>query len=116
MARSCRSGYPAGARNPRQGGRPPTPLSHEFTPRAGSISAGFSINTGDGALALPRRANQFAFRFARVQPRLQKYSAFAVGQIKSRTRAVSSHRGALRNVINAERDAVDAEALLDERR
>jgi adenylate cyclase len=51
-----------------------------------------------------------------VQPPLQKYFAFGVGQIKSTTRAVLSHRGALRNVTNAGRDAVDADALSDEGR
>ena len=35
-----------------------------------------------------------------VQPLLQKYSAFAVGQITSRTRAVLSPRGALAIVTN----------------
>ena len=34
------------------------------------------------------------------------------GKSLALTRAVSCHRGALRNVINAERDAVDANALL----
>jgi hypothetical protein len=51
-----------------------------------------------------------------VQSCLQKYFAFGVRQIKSTTRAVLSHRGALRNVTNAGRDAVDADALSDEGR
>jgi hypothetical protein len=51
-----------------------------------------------------------------VQSSLQKYFAFGVGQIKFTTRAVLSHRGALRNVTNAGRDAVDADALSDEGR
>src|ERR1700687_5986180 len=51
-----------------------------------------------------------------VQPHLQKYFASRVGQITSRTPAVQSHRGALRNVINAERDAVDAGTAGDEQR
>jgi hypothetical protein len=45
-----------------------------------------------------------------VQPHWQKYLAFAVGQIKSSTVAVSSHRGALAIVTTAGRDAVDARA------
>jgi hypothetical protein len=51
-----------------------------------------------------------------VQPLSQKYFAFRVGQITSTTPAVLSHRGALRNVINAGRDAVDAAVSQDERR
>jgi hypothetical protein len=47
-----------------------------------------------------------------VQSPQQKYFASRVGQIISTTRAVLSHRGVLRNVINAGRDAVDAGALL----
>jgi hypothetical protein len=50
----------------------------------------------------------------RVQSCLKKYSAGAVGQISGTGSRVLSHRGALANVINAGRDAVDAEALLDE--
>jgi hypothetical protein len=45
---------------------------------------------------------------------LQKYSTFAVGQISGMASHVSCHRGALRNVINAERDAVDASGAFDE--
>ena len=51
-----------------------------------------------------------------VQPSRKKYSARAIGQITFRTRAVSGHRGALANVINAAGDAVDADAQFDERR
>jgi hypothetical protein len=43
----------------------------------------------------------------------QKYFAFAVGQITSTRRPVP--RGALAHVINAGRDAVDADGTLDER-
>jgi hypothetical protein len=43
-----------------------------------------------------------------VQPLLQKYFCFPETQITSIFLAVLSHRGALRNVINAGRDAVDA--------
>ena len=49
-----------------------------------------------------------------VQPHLQKYFGFILTQISSLSRTVPSHRGALRNVINAERDAVDAGSMLDE--
>jgi hypothetical protein len=49
-----------------------------------------------------------------VQSWLQKYFRFHLTQISSLSRAVPSHRGALRNVINAERDAVDAGGALDE--
>ena len=52
--------------------------------------------------------------FLSVQPRSQKYFALGVGQIKSRTHAIPSHRGALRNVTDAERDAVDASGAKDE--
>jgi hypothetical protein len=49
-----------------------------------------------------------------VQPHLQKYFSFGVGQITSTTPAVLSYKGALRNVINAGRDAVDAGGASDE--
>ena len=49
-----------------------------------------------------------------VQRHLQKYFCFILTQISSLSRTVPSHRGALRNVINAERDAVDAGSMLDE--
>jgi hypothetical protein len=49
-----------------------------------------------------------------VQSWLQKYFSFLLTQISSLSRTVPSHRGALRNVINAERDAVDAASMLDE--
>jgi hypothetical protein len=44
----------------------------------------------------------------RVQPFAQKNFPSHVGQITSTTPAVLFYRGALANVINAERDAVDA--------
>jgi hypothetical protein len=68
--------------------------------------------------ALPRRptGKSIPLRILSVQSCLQKYFAFGVGQIKSTTRAVLSHRGALRNVTNAGQDAVDADALSDEGR
>src|SRR3954453_1711556 len=47
-----------------------------------------------------------------VQSRLQKYISSLFSQIKSITRAVSSHQGALAIVTNAGRDAVDADVLL----
>ena len=50
-----------------------------------------------------------------VQSVPEKYCAFAVGQIKSITRPVSSHQeGRLAIATNAGRDAVDADALLGE--
>jgi len=49
-----------------------------------------------------------------VQSPLRKYFASRVGQIISTTRAVLSYRGALRNVINAGGDAVDAGGVGDE--
>jgi hypothetical protein len=45
-----------------------------------------------------------------VQSCREKYFAGPVGQIRGTESPVSSHRGALANVINAARDAVDAEA------
>jgi hypothetical protein len=51
-----------------------------------------------------------------VQPLFQKYSTSRLPQISNISLTVPSHRGALRNVINAGRDAVDADALKDERR
>jgi hypothetical protein len=52
-----------------------------------------------------------------VQPFSQKYFALAVGQIIStNSRHPVPQRGALRNVINAGRDAVDADSADDERR
>jgi hypothetical protein len=50
-----------------------------------------------------------------VQPHLQKYFAFAVGQIKSTTRAVLSQERGVAHVINVGRDAVDADGAADER-
>jgi hypothetical protein len=47
---------------------------------------------------------------------LQKDFASPQTQISNISLTVPSHRGALRNVINAGRDAVDADALKDERR
>jgi hypothetical protein len=49
-----------------------------------------------------------------VQPPLQEYFPSSLTQISSLNRTVPSHRGALRNVINAGRDAVDAGSMLDE--
>src|SRR6476469_8467141 len=51
-----------------------------------------------------------------VQSSPKKYFAFRVGQITFTTPAVLTHRGALRNVINAGRDAVDVDGAIDERR
>jgi hypothetical protein len=51
-----------------------------------------------------------------VQSFLKKYSSSGLTQITSLIRAVPSLRGALRNVINAGRDAVDAAGAFDERR
>src|ERR1700712_1944826 len=51
-----------------------------------------------------------------VQSGLRKYFAGAVGQIRGIESRVSSHRGALRNVTNAARDAVDVKARFDETR
>jgi hypothetical protein len=65
---------------------------------------------------LPDGQISFVLRILSVQSRSQKNFAFGVGQIISTTRAVLSHRGALRNVTNAGRDAVDADALSDEGR
>ena len=45
-----------------------------------------------------------------VQSHLQKYFCFRLTQISSLSRAVLTHRGALRNVINAGQDAVDADS------
>jgi hypothetical protein len=45
-----------------------------------------------------------------VHPHLKKYIPSRLPQIKSITRAVSSHRGAIAIVTNAGRDAVDAAA------
>jgi hypothetical protein len=50
-----------------------------------------------------------------VKPVLQKYFCFLPRQISSLIRTSRSDRGALRNVINVERDAVDAGSARDER-
>jgi hypothetical protein len=47
-----------------------------------------------------------------VQSQLQKQTPSLFSQIKSITRAVSSHVGALAIVTNAGRDAMDADVLL----
>ncbi len=49
-----------------------------------------------------------------VKPRNQKYFYFRPTQIRCISLAIPSLRGALRNVINAGRDAVDAVSALDE--
>ena len=49
-----------------------------------------------------------------VQTCAQKYSAFPVGQINSTSCPSWSDRAALANVINVERDAVDAGGAQDE--
>jgi hypothetical protein len=51
----------------------------------------------------------------KVQPPLEKYSAFAVGQIISTSSPVSPQEGRLAIVTNAGRDAVDAAASARER-
>jgi hypothetical protein len=51
-----------------------------------------------------------------VQPLLQKYSDFPKTQISLYPPPSCPKRGALRNVINAGRDAVDAGGAFDERR
>src|SRR5258708_18464117 len=50
-----------------------------------------------------------------VQPLLQKYFCFGLTQIRCISKASCLKRGALRNVINAGRDAVDAGGACDER-
>ena len=45
-----------------------------------------------------------------VQPYLQKYSTSRLPQISNISLTVLSHRGALRNVTDAGRDAVDADS------
>ena len=51
----------------------------------------------------------------RVKPRNQKYFPSRLTQISSLIRTVLSHRGALRNVNNAGRDAMDVGSARDER-
>jgi hypothetical protein len=51
-----------------------------------------------------------------VQCVCEKYSAFPVGQIKSITPAILSHLRGVSIVMNAGRDAMDADVLLDEQR
>jgi hypothetical protein len=50
----------------------------------------------------------------RVKPRNQKYFCFRPTQISCISSPSRPERGALRNVINAGRDAVDAVSALDE--
>jgi hypothetical protein len=50
----------------------------------------------------------------RVKPRNQKYSCFRSTQISFISSPSRPERGALRNVINAGRDAVDAVGAFDE--
>jgi len=62
-----------------------------------------------------RRANhlcRLAITTLIVQPFLQKYSDFPKAQISCISTASCPERGALRNVINAGVDAVDAVALI----
>jgi hypothetical protein len=58
-----------------------------------------------------RRANQ-SLAQKPVQPPRKKYFAFSETQISRSVRTVPPLRGALRNVTDAERDAVDAAARL----
>ncbi len=51
----------------------------------------------------------------RVKPRNQKYICFYLTQIRCISITSCPERGALRNVINAGRDAVDAGSACDER-
>jgi hypothetical protein len=55
-----------------------------------------------------------AIELGRVQPPLQKYSDFPNNQISLYVRRPVPLRGALRNVISAGRDAVDADGAPDE--
>jgi hypothetical protein len=64
-----------------------------------------------------RRANQIAFPGLAVSsPSAKNIPLNTSGKSVALTRAVSCHRGALRNVINAAGDAVDANARFDEQR
>jgi len=57
-----------------------------------------------------RRANHFGFAEVIVNPRNQKYSAFAVGQISGLNTPVSpDKRGGSRSSRNARWDAMDAD-------
>jgi len=61
-----------------------------------------------------RRANHCVFDFELFQPPLQKYFCFSEMQIKLYGLPSHPERGALRNVINAGRAAVDADGAVDE--
>jgi len=62
---------------------------------------------------LPSLVGQITSRRAKpVQPPRKKYFAFSEAQISRSVRTVPLLRGALRNVTDAERDAVDAAARL----
>jgi hypothetical protein len=67
-------------------------------------------------VATARRANQFALRFALVQPLLQKYFCFSEIKIRLYEWLSRPTEGRVAIVTAAGRDAVDADALIDERR
>jgi hypothetical protein len=62
----------------------------------------------------PDRQISSALQLWRVQPLWQKYFCFSEIQIRLYDWPSRPERGALRNVINAGRDAVDADGAFDE--
>ena len=74
--------------------------------------AGAICSVRDEVATEPDGQIRTALAYLPVQSPQRKYFTSRVGQITSRTPAVLPHRGVLRNVINAGRDAVDACALL----
>src|SRR5882724_7584887 len=70
--------------------------------------------SGDELATQPDGQIRTALANLPVQSPQRKYFTSRVGQITSRTPAVLPHRGVLRNVINAGRDAVDASCAFDE--
>jgi hypothetical protein len=75
--------------------------------RAADGSPAASPAKSRDAIVCPTGISLLIFR-NNVKPRLQKYFCFLPRQISSLIRTSRSDRGALRNVINVERDAVDA--------
>ncbi|HTB00403.1 MAG TPA: hypothetical protein VK804_08010 [Bradyrhizobium sp.] len=71
-----------------------------------------SLHPGNAGVDFARRANHARIRQFKVQPRCEKYSAFAVAKISFKNRHPVPQEGRLAIVTDAERDAVDADAPL----
>jgi hypothetical protein len=93
-----------------------TPLNVEFTPQGGFDQRSITGNAGDDASALPDGQISSPSNCGVSGAAGKNISLVPSGKSGALGCASRAERGALANVINAARDAVDAEALLDEQR